>query len=291
MADFAETLKQLSQFVAAKNNSSDSKDHIHVAWICIAEDLRRVESAEEELVKLLANYMPVIAVITKARQDKIYDDEGQPKSFRQVVQSQLPLAKNVIRVRAIQEELDEGHILPPMGLHDLIELTMEVVPEAVRRAFTAAQKVDLNLKKSTSRKIVFASAATAGGIGATPIPFSDAVAIVPIQIGMLAGISATFGLSLDQSFLGTIVGAFAAGAGGTFVGRAIVSNVLKMIPGIGSIAGGAISGSTAAMITTTLGEIYINVLYSLFANNNGEPPSPEEISVAIKKQLSLPPGQ
>ena len=69
MADFSETLKSLSQFVAEKSRSSDPKDHIHVAWICIAEDLRRVELAEEELVKLLANYMPVIAVITKARQD------------------------------------------------------------------------------------------------------------------------------------------------------------------------------------------------------------------------------
>jgi uncharacterized protein (DUF697 family)/predicted GTPase len=288
MADFSETLEELRQFVINKSNSSDPNDHIHVAWICIAEDLRRVEPAEEKLVKLLSSYMPVIVVITKARQDKVHDSDGQVKSFRQIVQSQLPLAKNVIRVRAIQEELDEGHILPPIGLHDLVKLTMEVVPEGTQRAFVAAQKVDLELKRSKSRKIVLAAATVAGGLGASPIPFSDAVAIVPVQIGMLAGISATFGLSLDQSFLGTIVAAFAAGVGGTFIGRAIVSNILKMIPGAGSVVGGAISATTAATITTTLGEIYINVLYSLFANNNGEPPSQEQISVAIKKQLALP---
>ncbi|WP_237269723.1 YcjF family protein [Synechocystis sp. CACIAM 05] len=288
MADFSETLEELRQFVINKSNSSDPNNHIHVAWICIAEDLRRVEPAEEKLVKLLSSYMPVIVVITKARQDKVHDSDGQVKSFRQIVQSQLPLAKNVIRVRAIQEELDEGHILPPIGLHDLVKLTMEVVPEGTQRAFVAAQKVDLELKRSKSRKIVLAAATVAGGLGASPIPFSDAVAIVPVQIGMLAGISATFGLSLDQSFLGTIVAAFAAGVGGTFIGRAIVSNILKMIPGAGSVVGGAISATTAATITTTLGEIYINVLYSLFANNNGEPPSQEQISVAIKKQLALP---
>ncbi|MCT0253333.1 YcjF family protein [Synechocystis sp. PCC 6714] len=288
MADFSETLEELRQFVINKSNSSDSKEHIHVAWICIAEDLRRVEPAEEELVKLFSSYMSVIVVITKARQDKVHDSDGQVKSFHQIVQSQLPLAKNVIRVRAIQEELDEGHILPPIGLHDLVKLTMEVVPEGTQRAFVAAQKVDLELKRRKSRKIVLAAAAAAGSVGVSPIPFSDAVAIVPIQVGMLAVISATFGLTLDQSFLVTIVGAFAAGVGGTFVGRAIVSNILKMIPGVGSIAGGAISATTAATITTTLGEIYINVLYSLFANNNGEPPSQEEISVAIKKQLALP---
>jgi uncharacterized protein (DUF697 family)/predicted GTPase len=290
MADFSETLKSLSQFVAEKSRSSDPKDHIHVAWICIAEDLRRVESAEEELVKLLANYMPVIAVITKARQDKVSDSDGQPKSFRQIVQSRLPLTKNVIRVRAIQEELDEGTILKPIGLHELVNLTMQVVPEGAQRAFTAAQKVDLDIKKTKSHKIVLSAAMAAGAMGASPIPFSDAVLIVPVQVAMLAGISATFGLSLDQSFFGVVVGAFAAGSGGTFIGRAIVSNLFKMIPGIGSITGGAISASTAATITTALGEIYIEILYSLFLKNNGEPPSQDDIAVAIKNQFALPTG-
>jgi small GTP-binding protein len=290
MADFSETLEELRQFVINKSNSSDSKEHIHVAWICIVEDLRRVEPAEEALVKLLGDYMPVIVVITKSRQDKVCDSDGQFRSFRQIVQSQLPLAKQVVSVRAIREEQDDGHISMPTGLDKLIQSTMEVVPEGTQRAFVAAQKVDLELKRSKSRKIVLAAATVAGGLGASPIPFSDAVAIVPVQVGMLAGISATFGLSLDQSFLGTIVAAFAAGVGGTFIGRAIVSNILKMIPGAGSVVGGAISATTAATITTTLGEIYINVLYSLFTSNNGEPPSQEQISVAIKKQLALPRG-
>ncbi|MEB3311505.1 MAG: GTPase [Snowella sp.] len=290
MADFSETLKSLRQFIFEKNQSAEPKKHIHVAWICIAEDLRRVEPAEEELVKMLADYMPVIAVITKARQDGVRDSDGQIRSFRQIVQERLPLVKNVIRVRAVQEKFDSGHIEEVMGLDNLVELTMGAVPEGIKRAFIAAQKVDLNIKKTKSHKIVLSAAMTAGAMGASPIPFSDAVLIVPVQVAMLAGISATFGLSLDQSFLGVVVGSLAAGTGGTFIGRAIVSNLFKMIPGIGSIAGGTISASTAAMITTTLGEIYIEILYSLFLKNNGEPPSQEDIALAIKNQFSLPQG-
>ena len=42
--------------------------------------------------------------------------------------------------------------------------------------------------------------------------------------------------------------------------KKIVSNIFKMIPGVGTIAGGAISAATAATLTTALGETYIVIL-------------------------------
>ena len=49
-------------------------------------------------------------------------------------------------------------------------------------------------------------------------------------------------------------------AGATFAGRTIVSNLLKMIPGVGTALGGTISGATAAVLTTALGEAYIAIM-------------------------------
>lgn len=287
MADFSQTIGALRSFVSERSRDTDPKKHIHVAWICIAEDLRRVEPAEEELVKMLADYMPVVAVITKARQDKVPNSDGQLQSFRNIVQKELPLTKNVVRVRAVQEELDEGHILPAMGLRELVDLTMQVVPEGLKRAFTAAQKVDIELKKTQSHAIVAGAAASAAGIAAAPIPFSDAIAIVPIQVAMLAGISATFGLSFNESFLGSIVGSIVTGAGGTLAGRAIVSGLLKFVPGLGSIAGGVIAATTAATLTTAFGEAYIAALEMLFIQNNGESPTPEDVVEAFKQKYAL----
>lgn len=234
---------------------------------------------------MLADYMPVVAVITKARQDKVPNSDGQLQSFRNIVQKELPLTKNVVRVRAVQEELDEGHILPAMGLRELVDLTMQVVPEGLKRAFTAAQKVDIELKKTQSHAIVAGAAASAAGIAAAPIPFSDAIAIVPIQVAMLAGISATFGLSFNESFLGSIVGSIVTGAGGTLAGRAIVSGLLKFVPGLGSIAGGVIAATTAATLTTAFGEAYIAALEMLFIQNNGESPTPEDVVEAFKQNM------
>ncbi|MBE9136928.1 50S ribosome-binding GTPase [Nodosilinea sp. LEGE 07088] len=280
MADFSETLGALKSFVSERSKSPDSNQHVHVAWICIAEDFRRVEPAEEELVKMLVDRnIPVIVVITKARSDK---------GFRATILEILPEVTNAVRVRAIQEELDDDIVLPPKGLHELVELTMQVVPEGRKRAFTAAQKVDIELKKTQSHTIVAGSAISAAGTAAVPIPFSDAIVIVPIQIGMLAGISATFGLPVDKSFLSTLVGSILAGAGGTLAGRSIVSGLLKMIPGAGSVAGGAIAATTAAALTTAIGETYIAVLVMLFVSKDGEPPTSDEVAEAFKsKYLQL----
>lgn len=276
MADFIKTLENLDSFVKERAQSPDSNQHIHAAWVCISEDSRRVEPAEEKLVKMLANRnVPTIVVITKARSDK---------DFRNTVLQILPLVRNAVRVRAIQEEFDEGTIIPAMGLDTLVKATMEVVPEGLKRAFAAAQKVDIELKKNQSHAIVAGAAASAAATAMAPIPFSDAIAIVPIQVGMLAGISATFGLSIDQSFLTTIVGSIITGAGGTLAGRTIVANLLKMIPGAGSVIGGTIAATTAAALTTTFGEAYIAVLEALFIKNNGEPPTSEEVSEAFRKK-------
>lgn len=274
MADFSETLGALKSFINERARSSDSNQHVHVAWICVAEDSRRVEPAEEELVKMLVDRnIPIIAVITKARADQ---------GFRNTVLQILPDVTNAVRVRAIQEELDDEIVLPPKGLHELVDLTMQVVPEGRKRAFTAAQKVDIELKKTQSHAIVGGAATSAAGAAAVPIPLSDAIAIVPIQVGMLAGISATFGLSVDKSFLTTVIGSIIAGTGGTLAGRSIVAGLLKMIPGAGSVAGGVIAATTAAALTTAIGEAYIAALDMLFINSAGEPPTSDEVAEAFK---------
>ena len=165
------------------------------------------------------------------------------------------------------------------------DATTEVIPEAVQRAFAAAQKASIKLKKKKAHKAVVA-AATAAGVGAAPIPFADAALPVPIQIGMLAGISATFGLEVSRAFLGTLVAAMAGPAGAAFLGRAVVSNLLKFVPGLGSIAGGAIAAATAGTLTTTLGEIYIAVLTRLFTASEGDAPSPDAIAREFKARIA-----
>src|SRR5690606_35608464 len=145
MSQFKETQAELETLIKERASDRDSNRHIHVAWLCIQEDGRRVEDAETQLHDMLAKHVPLITVITKARSDN---------GFRNEVMELLPESRNVIRVRAIPEELDDGYTLKPMGLEELIDLTSEVIPEGKRRALAAAQKANLSYKRSQAHKIV-----------------------------------------------------------------------------------------------------------------------------------------
>ncbi|MDP9475125.1 MAG: DUF697 domain-containing protein, partial [Actinomycetota bacterium] len=254
----------------------DAAKHIHVAWVCIAEDSRRVEDAEIELTAMLSGYAPVIGVVTKAR-----SDDG----FRAEVQRLLPQAKNVARVRAIRETDDDGHTRAPMGLKGLIELTKEVFPEGHRSALAAAQKADLDFKHEQAQGVVAWAATAAFGIGATPIPLADTGPLLAVQIGMLARISAVYGLSFSSGFLSTLATSTVGGTIATLTGRLIVGGLLKLFPGIGWVAGGAISGSTAAALTASFGATYIASLDAVFAKHAGETPSEEEVLDEVKRRL------
>jgi uncharacterized protein (DUF697 family)/GTP-binding protein EngB required for normal cell division len=274
---FAQTLAELDRLVEERQRDPDANRHIHCGWVCVSEDSRRVDEGETKLVELLARRgVPVIGVVTKARSDQ---------GFRAEVQRLLPLAKNVVSVRAIHETLDEGAELPPRGLPELVDMTLTLIPEGQRTAFVAAQRVSLTLKQKRARTVVATAVAAAAAVGATPIPFADAALLVPIQIGMLVGISATFGLDLDDAFFGTLVSAVTGTVGATLAGRAIVGALLKLVPGVGSAAGGAISGATAATVTTTLGQAYIAVLSRLLEASHGEPPSAKDVARSLAEAM------
>ena len=75
-------IDKLMDLVSSKAAETDPYRHIHVAWLCISEDGRRVEGAEIELHKRLAEFMPVLGVITKHRTDKWIQGRGS-KAFAQ----------------------------------------------------------------------------------------------------------------------------------------------------------------------------------------------------------------
>ena len=106
------------------------------------------------------------------------------------------------------------------------------------------------------------------GEGAVPIPFvSDATLLIPTQLGMIASITAIFGFEVNKSILTGFLSSTLGAGGATMLGRTIVSNLVKLIPGAGSVVGGVISGGTAGLLTAALGEAYIGIMSLVF---NGE---------------------
>lgn len=277
MSEFSTTIEELERLVSDRCGDRDSNRHIHLAWLCIQEDGRRVEDAEIRLHEMLQRHVPVVAIVTKARSDN---------GFKAEVQRLLPYVKNVVRVRAIDETLDEGHMLQQMGLSNLVELSSELIPEGKRRALAAAQKADINYKRSQAHKVVATAATAATAAGASPIPISDTVILPIIQVGMVAGITSVFGLELSKGTLATLVSSSIGVTAAAFAGRAIIANLLKLLPGAGSIAGGAISAATASALTVALGEAYISVLTTIFTADPDAKPDAALLAKKLKEKLT-----
>lgn len=121
-----------------------------------------------------------------------------------------------------------------------------------------------DLKQKCHRAIHTATTASAAA-GAIPIPMSDAIPITAAQIGMVIALGKIFGVTLSQAAAKSIVGVGLTQQ----VGRAVFSNVLKAIPGAGSVVGGVVGATTAAGITEALGWIIAD---DFFRMANGEEP-------------------
>lgn len=76
------------------------------------------------------------------------------------------------------------------------------------------------------------------------------------------------------------------------LGLPVVSNLLKFIPGAGTVAGGAISAGTAGVITAALGQAYIGIMELVFKgdmsiNDIGTKKGKETMSALFKEQLKM----
>ena len=251
-------LEQVTNLINEGIQSEDVNQAIHCIWYCINTASSRVEPTEMNFLRKLGENtkrcnVPVILVLTQAFSKK--KTEEMVTALRK---ENLPV-RQVVPVLAQDYEISEDYPkIKAFGIDKLVELMSELLPDTVRDTFIALQIASIDLKRKRARAAVAAGAAAL--TGASPIPFSDAAILVPTQVSMLAGITAIFGLPIEKAALTSIVSATIGTAGATVLGKTVVSNLIKMIPGAGTIIGAAISGTTAAALTGALGEAYIAIL-------------------------------
>lgn len=254
--------KLLSQVVDVVNKQVEEgtfDDAIHCILYCVSTLSYRFEDNEAEFIKNLqakikTHNIPIFIVLTQSF------NKNNSAALKEYIESLNLKIKAIVPVLATPYYVDEDYTAKPRGIAELAQLISEAIPESVRDTFAAIQCANLDLKKQKARAVIGTAAAGAAAIGAVPIPFSDAALLVPEQIGMMAGITAVFGIPVDKAALAAILSATIGTGGLTLLGKTIVTNLLKLIPGAGTIAGGAISAATAAALTYALGEAYMVIM-------------------------------
>ncbi|GAA8107334.1 GTP-binding protein [Helicobacter pylori] len=280
--DYHDTMQSIKKEMEDSFKTLDEKEAIDVAYLCVKETSGRIQ--ERELLSFTKSWnIPTIVVFTNTQEKageafvqetkEIIDEEWGFKGF----------IKAYARVNSVAFSF-RGIEVPIEGLKELVAETEKCLSDAEknkRRHFLSIQKVKIQERKQAMieecKNIIHVASGAAGAAGLIPIPFSDALAIAPIQAGMIYKMNDAFGMDLDKSVAASLVAGLLSVTAVAQVGRTLVNGFLKFIPIVGSVAGGA----TAAVITEGIGFAYLKVLEKCFNDETGEVELPDEVGMII----------
>lgn len=240
-------VQQLIKKVQATENQDDD---IHVVWYVVSGSGSRIEEAEISFIKwIIEQKIPVILVLTKCY------DLTEAKLLRKQIEQLVLDAKDVILVLA--KESDNQSVF---GIEDLIQTTVDWLPEGLQTSFIHSQEASVNIKHNEALKIVTGTMAANFGTGFTPVPGADAPVMMASQSMMITKITSIYGIDVDKQKIETALAGMLGVYAAMISGKAIAGGITKMIPGIGTIAGGLISGGVGMVITGALGFAYMELM-------------------------------
>ena len=245
-----------------ENQKAGNDRHIHVAWFCWDASSSRVTDGHRTLIDLLIKAgIPVIGVLTKAHA-RGATVSTQQREFAQWIENEnLGLADP--RVYLTASVADEELGFDQYGLHELLDATVRVAPDAVGDAIARAQVIDANAKRDLAWKWIVATSGTAATVAATPIPIASSAVLTPLQLGLFGKIAAIYGLSI-KSTVGSGAGMLQLGV--AITGKTAAQSLVKLVPGVGSV----INASVAAVWTAASGLAWQQVCEKIAENPDQE---------------------
>lgn len=175
---------------------------------------------------------------------------------------------------------EDGYTPVFYGLEAFRDALTDLLPEAEAR--TIHQLLDDEVGKQlgtlyrdVGRRYILAFSIAAATIAAVPLPFATMPVLTALQVSMVGLLGQLYNQTLTPSQAGGIVSAIAGG----FVAQAIGRELIKFIPGLGSV----IAASWAAAYTWALGETACVYFGDLMG---GRKPDPKRIQAAMKESFA-----
>lgn len=258
-----EVKREITDTISRGLATNDVNEAIHCIWYCINTASNRIEPEEIQWLREISKeneitQVPIIVVLTQS-----FSETNAQEMRKTLLDENLDIIQ-VVPVLAESYEIKGLGVAPAYGLDVLIQVMEEALPEELMDTLQNVQIASLKAKKLRAQAAVATAALAAAGEGAAPLPFADCAMMIPTQLGMIASITVIFGFNVSKSIITALLSSTIGSGGATVLGKTVVSNILKLIPGAGSILGGAISAGTAGVITAALGEAYIGVMELVF---------------------------
>ena len=258
-------VKKWSKDSAKKGNENTG---ISAIWFCVDGTSSKLFSKAIENMSKATDFwesVPLVVVITKsyAVPERAQNIEMVNRAFAQ----QKKYAKNlrkVLPVVAAPFILNEVAFAPPDGISELIDITLDLMPEGIKAGEHDIAKFKLKRKRALSHTAVAVATIAGVVVGAAPIPFADAALLAPTETGEIYALARIYEINEDEKFkqlMGSMVEAGTVG----IAGKAALS-ALKGIPGL-NLAIGALNAIVAGVIIALLGEASIYIFEQIYLGN------------------------
>ena len=197
------------------------------------------------------------------------------RAFNQLKEDFQGLYDDAILIDFTLEE--DGYTPVFYGLETLRDSIAKQLPEAESVAIhqllegETSEKIG-NIYRDVARRYIWAFSVAAATLAAVPLPFATMPVLTTLQVSQITLLGKLYGQILTPSQAGGIVSAIAGG----FLAQSIGRELIKFIPGLGSI----IAASWAGAYTWALGEgacVYFGDLMG------GKKPNPAQIQTVMQE--------
>lgn len=236
----------------SKRKVMNVEESVHIIWYTVSGARKRVTDLDKKLVMRMKNEkFPVAVILTKI--DEL--DEAQLNDMISTIKEISGVPFFPVSIHDDDEGMEE--LKKYTKWDDLVDWTYKQLPDVCKDRFVSALKRGAEEKHKQGAIAITVAATASAGVAVSPIPFSDAALLVPIQTGLVVKLASIYGLKAE---MGVITG-FVGGAAISNLGKSLAGNLLKFIPAIGTIAGAAINAGVASAITSAIGITLNEAMY------------------------------
>lgn len=248
--------------LVAKNKDKEIEDQIHLIWHVVSASSTRLTEYDKNLHNQLKDFnIPVALIFSKC--DEV--EEADLEALIEELDPNLTFKKAFFSNQSPFFSTDDKqyHGIENFSLNKVVDWSIQHLPEALKFGFISSQMVNLEAKRKEADSIIKQHTTGNALVGGSPIPFSDAPILIASQSGMLARILIVYGFKDPK----TLVSGFMSSSGLSLLisnfGRSLVGNIIKLIPGVGSVVGAMISAGVASAITFAMGKTTSEILFRL----------------------------
>lgn len=229
-----------------KKKGDEMYDHIHLVWYCISAANKRITDLDISTIKDINNKNVKVCVLF-TQIDSVDDEELE--QLIETIKSNMPQIP-YFRLSIYDDEIPEEYL----DWDNLVEWSLKGLDESLKNGLIKSLDDCLYKKrKFINRTVIPGYGAAAAAAAISPIPLSDSAMLIPIQSTMCINILCLWGVDKYSGALESILSTTILSQAGKFVAKTLTGNLLKFIPGFGTVLGTGINTVVASSFTVALG--------------------------------------